>query len=187
MRNRKQKGFSLIELLIVVAIILIIAAISIPSLLRSRITAHDAAAAQTIKALVESQIAYSSAYPAQGYANSLAALGPGNPPVACSVPANVTPASSCLIDGVVGCPSATGCAKTGYNFFLSNSAPVPPFADYTVSAGPISWGNSGSANWCSFDGTIRSTKGLATQPTASLTTPETIANCASPTAYAAAQ
>jgi prepilin-type N-terminal cleavage/methylation domain-containing protein len=188
MRNRNKRGFSLIELLIVVAIILIIAAISIPSLLRSRIAAHDAAAAQTIKALDESQISYAAAYPVQGFANSLAALGPGNPPVACSVPANVTVASACLMDGTVGCPSTTGCAKTGYKFFLSNTAAAPPYTDYTVSAGPIGWGLSGSANWCSYaDAVIRSTKGLATQPTASLNAPETMANCANPTAYVPAQ
>lgn len=186
--NKNEKGFSLIELLIVVAIILIIAAIAIPSLLRSRIAANDTAAAATLRTINSSQITYAAAYPAQGFANTLAALGPGNPAVVCTNPANVTVASACLIDGVIGCTSAGGCPKTGYNYFLTATATAPPYTDYTASAGPITWGTSGSANWCSFeDAVIRSTKGLATPPTASITTPETTVNCATPTAYVPAQ
>ena len=185
---RKQKGFSLIELLIVVAIILIIAAIAIPSLLRSRIAANDTSAAATLRTLNTSQITFNTAYPAQGFANTLSALGPGNPAVVCTTPANVTVTSACLIDGTVGCTATTGCPKSGYNFFLSNAAAAVPFTDYTVSAGPITWGTSGSANWCSFeDAVIRSTKSLATQPTASITTAESLTNCATATAYLPAQ
>ncbi len=71
---RKQKGFSLIELLIVVAIILIIAAIAIPNLLRARIAANESSAVASIRTLNTAQISYNSAYPTVGFAAGLANL-----------------------------------------------------------------------------------------------------------------
>jgi type IV pilus assembly protein PilA len=95
---RKQKGFSLIELLIVVAIILIIAAIAIPNLLRARISANEAAGASTIRTINTAEVTYSTTY--IGFAPTLTALGPAG--VDCTVAANATAANACLIDGVLG-------------------------------------------------------------------------------------
>src|SRR5438067_11908425 len=103
---RKQKGFSLIELLVVVAIILIIAAIAIPNLLRAKIAPNDSSAAASVRTIVTANIEYSTSYPAVGYPLTLIALGPGAATCAGTGP---TSANACIVDNVL----ASG-TKSGY-------------------------------------------------------------------------
>ena len=167
---RKQKGFSLIELLIVVAIILIIAAIAIPNLLRSKMSANDSAAASSIRTINTSEVTYQTNYPTQGYANTLAKLGPT---AACDS------TGACLIDGVLSAGT-----KSGYKYFMTSSTATIPIGDYTVSAGPVTWQSTGTANYCAnADAVIRSTKGLATQPSASITAAESATTCNTAASY----
>jgi type IV pilus assembly protein PilA len=180
---RKQKGFSLIELLIVVAIILIIAAIAIPSLLRSRMAANDSSAANTVRTLNTSEVAYLTAYPDTGYAQTLAALGPGG--TACTA-ADAVAAHACLVDSLIGCASATGCAKSGYNYFLGGTAPPAgtPAGDYVASAGAITPGTTGNTDYCSMsDGIIR--RAVAPPPTLAVFVP--IADCSDKAKFVTAQ
>src|SRR4029077_7275171 len=143
----KNKGFSLIELLIVVAIILIIAAIAIPNLLRSEMSANEAAAVAVLRNVHNSQAVYIDQYTSGvGYADTLIKLGPGAP---------CDKTHACLTDVLIGC-AAQPCLKSGYQFYLTSTSTGEPFGDYTSTATPISWANSGGKNYCTADdGVIR--------------------------------
>jgi type IV pilus assembly protein PilA len=144
---RKQAGFSLIELLIVVAIILIIAGIAIPSLVGAKISANEASAANSIRTINTAQVSYQSTYVAVGYSNSIAALGP---PASTGCPAS-GPVSghACLIDyGLANATVATA-AKAGYYFGLGVPGGGPPNSGYTAGGAPAAFNRSGVRGFCS--------------------------------------
>jgi prepilin-type N-terminal cleavage/methylation domain-containing protein len=150
---KKQKGFSLIELLIVVAIILIIAAIAVPNLLKSKMAANEASAAASLRTIGTSEVTYSSTYNV-GFAGTLAMLGPTSG--ACAAPSN----SGCadLLDAVLSgvLPATATPVKSGYKFTYSAQVAAPttaaPNGAYTVSATPVGPGSSGTSSFC-FDQT----------------------------------
>ena len=136
--KKQQKGFSLIELLIVVAIILIIAAIAIPNLLRSRMAANEASAVGSLRTINTAEVTYATTYPAAGFAPLLTNLGGAAP---C---ANATAASACLIDDVL----ATTAIKSGYTFTAVGAAALPAVT-YFSTAKPQVPGQSGQRYFCS--------------------------------------
>ena len=149
---RKQKGFSLIELLIVVAIILIIAAIAIPNLLRARISANESAAVGALRTLNTAQISYNSTYPTVGFAGTLSFL-------AGTTCASTSPTSStaCLIDSALG-----GGTKSGYVFSLTGVSGTPA-STYNFEATPVGVNQTGVRSFCSFaDAVIRSSTSTLT-------------------------
>jgi prepilin-type N-terminal cleavage/methylation domain-containing protein len=136
--KRNSRGFSLIELLIVVAIILIIAAIAIPNLLRSRIAANQASAVGSLRTLNTSVITYASTYNG-GYAAFMSYLGPG-------AGGNPTAQQAGLIDSVLSGSGGNTSAKSGYNFGYTPGATDASgrINTYAFTAAPITAGTTGT-------------------------------------------
>jgi type IV pilus assembly protein PilA len=162
MRKREQ-GFSLIELLIVVAIILIIAAIAIPNLLRSRMAANEASAVGSIRTMNVAAITYNSTY-GNGFPPTLASIGTTAQTPSCT--------NAMLLDSVL----TTG-TKSGYYFKVqtgslqmnstsSSCSGGYGYSDgYVVTAQPVTTGTTGNRSFCSdATGVIRfnSTGAMAT-------------------------
>jgi type IV pilus assembly protein PilA len=146
-KMRKYKGFSLIELLIVVAIILIIAAIAIPNLLRARMAANESSAVASVRTINTGMVTYNSTYPTIGYATALTNLGGVSP----CTPSSTT---ACLVDSVLSAG-----AKSGYNFAATGSG-GPPQSAYYATGVPITLNQTGIRSFCSFEDAV-----LRVQPT----------------------
>ena len=159
-KHNKKRGFSLIELLIVVAIILIIAAIAIPNLLRSRIAANEASAVGSLRTLNTAEITYNTTYPNVGFACSLSSLAPPN-----GSSTSATSSAAGLIDSTL----ASG-AKSGYTFTVSNCVGTPK-NNYQYTSAPVSPGTTGQRYFCTdssaviqFSASTISTCGASTTP-----------------------
>lgn len=140
-------GFSLVELLIVVSIILTLGAIAIPNLLRSLIAAHHAAAAENIRTITSAAMAYNSTY-GNGFPPDLPTLGGPPGPASCN--------QSELLDQVL---TTAPFQKSGYTYSytgqLGNVAFSPPgcgqpgYNGYLVTAVPVVFNVTGTRSFCS--------------------------------------
>jgi type IV pilus assembly protein PilA len=128
-RRKSANGFSLIELLIVVAIILIISAIAVPNFMQAKMAAHESSAVSSIHAINTAEIQYASSYPMIGYSALLTDLGP---------------AGTSYIDAILA-----GGAKSGYTFVYVQSTADSPSDGYTVNADPVTRGVTGRRSFYS--------------------------------------
>jgi prepilin-type N-terminal cleavage/methylation domain-containing protein len=138
-RSSHHFGFSLVELLVVVMVILVIAAIAIPSLLQARIKANEAAAVASMKTIEYAETMYSSEYPEEGFSPNLVWLGPNGSD--CEKPG---PKSACIIMD----ETLLSGLKNGYIFELLGDGKTPS-ASYTLTAKPESAGFSGNCSYTS--------------------------------------
>ena len=164
---RKQKGFSLIELLIVVAIILIIAAIAIPNLMQSKRAANESAGAANMRTIISSEHTYNSLYfPTTGYfADTLTKLG--TPVGGCVAPApnNLT---ACLLDSNLGCGGAP-CTKDAYQFTITGVGAFPTTTDY-IAYGTPNGPTFAQKDYCVASAGVLNVAPDATPPGAAVTT-----------------
>jgi hypothetical protein len=139
-----------------IPVILIIAAIAIPNLLRARMAANEAAAASTVRTVNTAQVAYANQYPAKGYAPDLSTLGPGSSGE-CQGQEG-TEAHACLLDGRVGAASCRGgipCSKNGYIYLMTAVCGSDgTCTDYVITAAPITPRTTGTMSFCSISDAI---------------------------------
>ena len=143
--EREQKGFSLIELLVVVTIVLVIAAVAIPNLLRSRMSANEASAIASMRTIMTAEIIYSTSYTI-GFSTDLPSLADGGAPANCLPPAVPAAGSACLIDAPLG----SG-IKNGYAFTYTTKGGSGVNTIYTLNADPTVPGGTGQRHFYTDD------------------------------------
>lgn len=138
MKSKRQRGFTILELLITVAIILVIASIAVPHYLSSKMAANEASAVGCMRAVTSALVMYTTTYPEVGYPALLTDLSDGGTPSNCVPPHLASSTQACLIDN-----SLAGGNKGGYIFTYSPDSAHTPAAGYSVNADPISRGSTG--------------------------------------------
>jgi type IV pilus assembly protein PilA len=169
LRRPWEQGFSLIELLIVVAIILIIAAIAIPNLVKAKMAANETSAAAQVRLVSTIEMSYANT--CGGYAMTMAKLGPASP-------------ENCdngmgLVDNSIGVDGTV--YKSGFKFIYTpapggtlTSNGVTVGVDFVYGGEPIAWNSTGRKSYCSTPepSVVRGSSGSAL-----VAVPTTIAAC----------
>jgi type IV pilus assembly protein PilA len=138
-----EEGFTLIELLIVMSVMLILMTLAVPQMLKLTKQAHETSAIQSVRTIGQAELQYNSAYPANGFACSLGALG-GDPK---------SGAPTAQASQLVSPDLATG-QKAGYTFAITNCTKVTVnnqdmYTGYEITAVPNSVGRTGDRGFCS--------------------------------------
>jgi type IV pilus assembly protein PilA len=142
-KRQAEDGFTLIELLIVMSVMLILMTLAVPQMLKLTKQAHETSAVQSVRTIGQAELQYSSAYPANGFACSLAVLG-GDPKSGAP-----SAESSQLLT-----PDLASGQKAGYTFAITNCTKVnvnnhDMITGYEVTAVPNSIGRTGDRGFCS--------------------------------------
>jgi type IV pilus assembly protein PilA len=141
--RRNEEGFTLIELLIVMSVMLILLTLAVPQLLKLRKQGNELSAVQSVRAIGQAELQYNSAYPANGFSCSLAALG-GDPKSGAP-----SPQAAQFLDAALA-----GGQKAGYTFAITNCTKVTVnnqdmYTSYEITAVPQSVGKTGDNGYCS--------------------------------------
>lgn len=150
---QNERGFTLAELLVILALVILVAALVLPNLLRSQIAANETAAIESLAKINKAEVQYQTEYPAIGFAPSLEALGPGSPDGKC---AGRTPAHACLVDPLLAQAGSPGQALSGYRF---SAKPTTRDAGgvatgYVAGAAAETFNKTGVRDFCSLEDAV---------------------------------
>jgi type II secretory pathway pseudopilin PulG len=177
-RTNYARGFTLAELLIVVVLIILLAAIALPNLLRSQIAANETAAIESLAKINKAEVTYQTAFPTVGFASTLAALGPGSPDGKCK-DTDRNSAHACLIEVALARADGSTHTRAGYWFAVSPTSRDAGgvITGYVAGASAGNFNKTGSRDFCSLeDAVIR-----FAVPQADSKPPTTAAACAAMT------
>jgi prepilin-type N-terminal cleavage/methylation domain-containing protein len=149
-------GFTLAELLIVVVLIILLAAIALPNLLRSQIAANETAAIESLAKINKAEVTYQTEFPTIGFASTLQALGPGSPDGKCTNNKEHSAAHACLIEGALARADGSTQTRAGYWFSVSPTSRDAGgvITGYVAGASAGIFNKTGSRDFCSLEDAV---------------------------------
>ena len=153
--TRNSAGFTLAELLIVVVLIILLAAIALPNLLRSQIAANETAAIESLATINKAEVTYQTAFPTVGFASTLSALGPGSSDGKCK-DKDPNSTHACLIEGALASADTSTRTRGGYWFSVSPTSRDAGgvITGYVAGASAGIFNKTGSRDFCSLEDAV---------------------------------